>query len=112
MKVEDITIGNIKSFIQGHSRFYLDKISLLPTFKKEQVFYRIYICRDTCIPFKKCEVCKCPAIKKSYADASCNLEKFPNLMGQVEWEKYKVEHNLSQENISNILQEVESLFNR
>ena len=33
-------------------------------------------------------------------------------MGQVEWEKYKVEHNLSQENISKILQEVESLFNR
>lgn len=112
MKLEEITISNIKSFIQGHARSYLDKISLLQPHLREQVFYRIYTCRETCIPFKNCERCNCPAIKKSYATASCNLDKFPNLMPKVEWEEYKLLNNIEESVISTILQEVEKIFNK
>lgn len=112
MKLEEITIKNIRSFIEGHARSYLDKICLLPHYTKEQVFYRIYTCRNTCIPYSKCEKCTCPAIGKSYATQSCNLEKFPNLMQEVEWEEYKVEKSINEKLISTILSEVKLIFNK
>jgi len=112
MKLEEITLKNIKSFFQGHARAYLDTISLLPLYTKEQVFYRIYTCKETCIPFHKCEKCTCPAIEKSYATASCNLEKFPNLMPKIEWEEFKLINKIDNEVLSEIMKEVELIFKR
>lgn len=112
MKIEEITLKNIKSFIQGYARSYLDKICLLPLHTKEQVFYRIYTCRETCIPFKKCEKCTCSAIEKSYATATCNIDKFPNLMAKVEWEEYKLNNGIDSELLTTILEEVKTIFNR
>lgn len=112
MKLEEITLKNIKSFFQGHARHYLDKISLLPLYTKEQVFYRIYTCRETCVPFHKCEKCTCPAIEKSYATASCNLSKFPNLMSKIEWEEFKLINKIDEKVLSKIMKEVELIFNR
>jgi hypothetical protein len=112
VELSEINLKNIKSFFQGHARAYLDKICLLPLYTKEQVFYRIYICKDTCIPFHKCEKCTCPAIEKSYATASCNLQKFPNLMPKIEWEEYKLTNNISEEIIAKILREVGLIFNQ
>lgn len=110
MKLEEITLKNIKSFFQGYARHYLDKIDLLPLYTKEQVFYRIYTCRETCVPFHKCEKCTCPAIEKSYATASCNLSKFPNLMSKVEWEEFKFNNEIDEKVLSEIMREVELIF--
>lgn len=115
MKLEEITLSNIRSFFQGHARAYLDKISLLPLYTREQVFYRIYTCRESCVPYKKCEICKCNALKKSYSTKSystksCNLSKFPNLMSETDWEQYKVNNNIDDEVINEIMEEVELIF--
>ena len=112
MKLEEITLSSIRSFFEGHARSYLDKISLLPLYTKEQVFYRIYVCRETCVPYKKCERCKCPALKKSYSTKSCNLDKFPNLMSESDWEQYKIENNIDEKVVNIILEEVELIFKR
>ena len=110
MKLEEITFSNIKSFIQGHARAYLDKIRLLPEHTREQVFYRIYICRDTCLPLRKCEICTCSAIKKSYATKSCNKEKFPDLMPAVDWKSYKQVNNIDEDFIFAIHELAEEIF--
>jgi hypothetical protein len=110
MKLQEITLKNIKSFIQGHARAYLDKIRLLPLHTREQAFYRMYVCRDTCIPFGKCEICQCPAIKKSYATKSCNIDKFPDLMSEIEWRQYKLDNNIDESVISAVLAEVDAIF--
>lgn len=112
MELSEITLKNIKSFIQGYARSYLDKICLLPLHIREQVFYRIYTCSETCIPFHKCEKCKCPAIEKSYSTTSCNLDKFPNLMPKIEWEEYKINKGISDEVIAVILEKVRLIFNK
>lgn len=110
MKLEEITLSNIKSFFQGQARAYLDKIDLFPLHKKEQVFYRIYLCRDSCVPFKYCTECRCPALKKSYATKSCNLEKFPDLMGEKEWTDYKLKKNINEKLLVQIMNEVDKIF--
>lgn len=110
MELQEITFKNIKSFIQGHARAYLDKIRLLPLHTREQAFYRMYVCKDSCIPFKKCEICECSAIKKSYATKSCNKDKFPDLMSEAEWSKYKLDNNIDENVISAVLSEVEAIF--
>lgn len=112
MKLEEITLKNIKSFFQGYARHYLDQICLLPLYTREQVFYRIYTCRETCIPFSKCEKCTCPAIEKSYATASCNLRKFPNLMSKIEWERFKLINKIDSQVLSEVMKEVELIFKR
>lgn len=112
MELKEITLSNIKSFFQGYARHYLDKITLLPLYTKEQVFYRIYTCRETCVPFHKCEKCTCPAIEKSYATMSCNLQKFPNLMPKKEWEEFKIINGIDDKVISTIHEEVENIFKR
>jgi len=110
MKLSDVTVQNIKSFFTGYARFYYDKIAGLPTHTKEQIFYRIYICRDICIPFGKCKICTCPAIEKSYSTQSCNPQEFPDLLNKEGWLKYKEENNISQETIDLVKVEVEKLF--
>lgn len=112
MELEQITLKNIKNFIQGHARVYLDKIKLLPQYTREQVFYRIWICRDTCIPSGKCQICTCSAIKKSYATASCNLSKFPDLMSESEWDLFKLKNNIDSKALSTILEEVDKIFSK
>lgn len=110
MKLEQITLSNIKSFFQGYSRYYLDKIKILPQYTREQVFYRIWVCKDSCIPFRKCEVCGCSAIEKSYATKSCSLEKFPNLVSKERWEEYKKGKQIDEILLQTIMEEVELIF--
>lgn len=111
MKLEDVTLSNIKSFFQGYARSYLDIVCLLPHYTKEQVFYRIYVCKETCVPYKQCEVCKCDAIKKSYSTKSCSPDKFPNLMSKLDWERYKIDKKIDEKIISKIMVEVDLIFN-
>lgn len=89
-----ITSKNVKDYIQGNFRYYLNKIAIMPDYLKEQVDYRLSICEKDCLPENKCRNCTCPPIKKAWSDSSCNLERFPDLMDKPTWEKYKEEHGI------------------
>ena len=90
-----ITLNNILSFFQGNIRMLGDRFSTLPRYRKEQIMYRMDICKDSCLPHGKCPECGCSLPGKWYSDKSCNKgKKFPDLMGPVEWTKYKQENNL------------------
>lgn len=108
MKLSDITIGKVQSFIQGYSRYYYDNIFGMPSWIKEQVFFRLFTCKDSCLITGACKKCTCPTIKKAYATASCNEEEFPDLMPAQEWEDYKKANNIT--GLNEMREEVEALI--
>ena len=102
---------NISSFIQGNISFYVDKVLDLPISVQEQIAYRLYTCKDTCLVSGKCKVCNCPTVKKSYSYFSCNDGKlFPNLMNKEDWDKYKQEKNIT--NMEEIIALFHSIKNK
>ena len=89
-----ITLKNIYSFIQGNLQMRLDGMGLKPQYYQEQIAYRMLQCQD-CIKAKNCKVCHCSLPGKFYVDKSCNNgERFPDLMNEVDWVKYKNEHGI------------------
>jgi len=108
MNISEITGSKIKSFIQGYSRYYFDNIVGLPEYIKEQVYYRLYTCKDTCLISGKCEICSCPTIKKAYANDSCNKNKFPDLMSNGEWKEFRAQKDFP--DLTEIKTEVDKLI--
>jgi len=112
MKISEITLSKVKSFIEGYSKYYYDNIFGMPEYIKEQVYYRLYTCKDTCLVSGECEKCTCPTIKKSYASKSCNEDKFPDLMSYSEWNTFKIDNNVPDLNeIKNQVDEIVSDHN-
>lgn len=115
MKKNKYTPKNIESFIQGYSRYYADNIFGLAIHIKQQVAYRLYICKDTCLSkaedgsVGRCEICTCPTIQKAYATASCNLDKFPDIMDKKSWNEFMKENDLT-DKITSIQEEIDNII--
>lgn len=91
-----ITKKDIISFIEGNSRYYLDKIIDLDPHIKEQVSYRGMLCKDDCLIEGSCKYCGCTSKKVIFSTSSCNLgERFPDLMNKEDWEEYKNKNNIT-----------------
>lgn len=88
-RIVKINIKNIKSYIEGNTKYIYDNIIGLEPYIKEQLEYRAYKCKDDCIINGKCIICTCPTIKKHMVTTSCNYDRFPDLMTEIEWNKYK-----------------------
>lgn len=90
-----ITLSNISSFIEGNLKYYANKLFNSPEYIKEQVYYRLNLCKDDCLIENKCKYCTCPPRKKSWATTSCNKgERFPDLLNKPDWEEYKKTNNI------------------
>jgi len=88
-------MNKIFQFAQGNIRLLGDEFNLLPKHLKEQVRYRSEICKDECVKYGKCRYCLCDLPGKFYVTESCNKgEKFPDLMDEESWVKYKEENNI------------------
>lgn len=88
-------MNKIFQFAQGNIRLLGDEFNLLPKHLKEQVRYRSEICKDECVKYGKCRYCLCDLPGKFYVTESCNKgEKFPDLMDEESWMKYKEENNI------------------
>jgi hypothetical protein len=93
--MKKITIKNVKSFIRGHYNLYLDKLGMYPKHKQEQILYRISLCSD-CVSNEGCKYCGCAPNKKVYDDKSCNDgERFPDMLNEVEWDKFKIDNKIT-----------------
>ena len=93
-----VSLKEIKSFIEGNYKFYKDKFGRTEPFIKEQVQYRLYLCKNDCLIKNKCVYCNCPPRKKSFVRESCNKgERFPDLMGKKEWEEFKRKNEINYE---------------
>lgn len=92
----EINFKNISQFIEGNIRMVGDRFKLLPKYKKEQVLWRLEICKDDCAKIGKCKYCGCSIPGKLYVEKSCNKGKrFPDMMSENEWEEFKKEKNLN-----------------
>lgn len=91
-----ITFKNILSFLEGNFKFYFYKYTKAPTYLKEQYAYRLEKCEKDCVKQKKCVYCGCPPIKKAFTKESCNKGKrFPDLMSENQWIRYKQKNNIT-----------------
>lgn len=100
---KNITINNIKSFIEGNIKFYKDKILSSPEHLKEQRYYRMWKCKDTCLKIGLCQNCGCPVNKKIYTNEACS-DKFPNLMAANDWNEFKKINNIDIESIKKYIE--------
>jgi len=90
-----ITSQHIFNFIEGNTRMFTDSLGFQPQHIKEQVAYRLLMCKDDCVKDGYCKHCQCPLPNRAYATDSCNKgERFPDLMKKVEWDKYKEENGI------------------
>ncbi len=89
----------IVSYVEGHLNMLSDTFQMMEWHRKEQVIYRMNICKDTCLPAGRCEVCNCKVPGKMYSTLSCDKSKFPDLMGKEDWEKYKKANNIDVQRI-------------
>lgn len=88
MNFKDITLSNISDFLEGYSKWFIDKY--LPKHEKEQVLYRASQCPPECAKEGKCFYCKCDYPQKLYIKKSCNRDKnLPDLMEEEPWNNYK-----------------------
>ena len=91
-----VTPKNIASFLEGNAKFYYNKFIGSKPYIKEQVKYRLSFCGNDCIPEGKCKYCGCPPMKKAFVNKSCNKgERFPDLMGEKEWEEFKIKNKIN-----------------
>lgn len=86
---------NVMNFIEGNFMMLGDKINLLPKHLREQVIWRYKICENDCVKARKCVYCGCSIPGKLYVGKSCNNgERFPDIMSQEEWSRYKISNNI------------------
>lgn len=108
MKIKDIfNTKNIVSFVEGNYKYALDKFKGSKEHIKEQVYYRMYICKDSCVVNNRCDYCGCPPGKKAFVRESCNnSERFPDLMSKKQWDSFKEEKEIDIEYIKETITEL------
>ena len=84
-----MTYKNIKDFLEGNFKYYYNAFVSAPTYMQEQLTYRYNLCKGDCLVDNECIICKCPPLKKHFLTTSCNPERFPNLMIEEDWNKFK-----------------------
>lgn len=104
---KSINLKNIASFIEGHGKFLFDKFFAVQDHIKEQYYWRLYNCKDTCLVTGNCEGCGCPTILKAYVSKSCNPGKIEDLMRKPLWELYKKEKGITPELINDIKKQLD-----
>lgn len=106
LSLKDFNVKNITSFLEGNFNYYMSKVIKYPPHLVEQYFYRLYICKDTCLPTGVCESCGCPTIKKAFALEACS-SKFKDFMPGQDWEQYKKEKNIDSETMNRMIKEIQ-----
>lgn len=91
---QKITLHNIKSFLEGNGQRVLEGLQLQPIHIQEQIAYRRLACADDCAITSECIKCGCDFKGKTSVRESCNPERFPDLMSNSEWIKYKESNDI------------------
>jgi hypothetical protein len=89
MEKKKVTFKNVLSFLEGNSQLVMEEFGLQSQHIKEQIAYRRLICKDDCALTGECIICGCDFKGKTSVKESCNLERFPDLMSNREWQEFK-----------------------
>lgn len=96
MRLEEITVKNVKAFIQGYVRkFMIDFFNRRLRYVFEQVEFRKKAVEEKspeCIQNGQCKVCGCKTPELFYADKGCsNFSNpcYPEMMIESDWIRFK-----------------------
>ena len=90
-----ITLSNIQSFFSAYKNLFLTQLGNKPEWFKEQVAYRMELCKNDCMIKRECLYCGCKVPEKLFSNKSCNNGKrFPDIMNENEWLKFKEKHEI------------------
>ena len=87
-----ITLSNIYNFIEGNTRLFTKNIQ--PDHIKQQIAYRMLLCKDDCAKKRECIKCGCDYPGRVYTTESCNTDRFPDFMSRIDWEEFKKDKNI------------------
>ena len=91
---QKITLSKIKSFLEGNFQLGLESLNLQPPHLQEQIAYRRLLCSKDCAVNNQCIICGCDFKGKTSVKKSCNEERFPDLMNNIEWQQYKIDNEI------------------
>ena len=91
---KEITLSNIKSYLEGNGQRILEELKLQPKHIQQQIAYRRLLCNNDCAVQNKCIKCGCDFKGKTSVQQSCNPERFPDLMSKNDWNKFKKDNNI------------------
>lgn len=89
---KEITLNNIYNFIEGNTRLFTKSIQ--PEHIKQQIAYRMLLCKDDCAKEGNCIKCGCDYPGRVYTTESCNTDRFPDFMSRIDWEEFKKDKNI------------------
>lgn len=89
-----INLQNINNFLTGNTRQILDNYGVLAPHLQEQVKYRLTLCQDDCVKQGACKNCGCTLPGRAFATPSCEPKRFPDLMNEEDWNKFKIDNNI------------------
>ena len=89
---KEITVQNIYNFIEGNTRLFTKSIQ--PDHIKQQISYRMLLCKDDCAKEGHCIKCGCDYPGRVYTSESCNKDRFPDFMSRIDWEEFKKDKNI------------------
>lgn len=92
---KEITLTNIKSFLEGYKNMFLLQLGSKPDYFKEQVAYRMSVCANDCMIKKQCKYCGCAVPAKMMVEKSCNGgQRFPDIMNEEQWNQFKIDNKI------------------
>lgn len=91
---KEITLSNIRSYLEGNGQRILEELKLQPKHIQEQIAYRRLLCNNDCAVQNKCIKCGCDFKGITSVQQSCNPERFPDLMSKNDWIKFKKDNNI------------------
>lgn len=91
---KEITLSNIRSYLEGNGQRILEELKLQPKHIQEQIAYRRLLCKNDCAVQNKCIKCGCDFKGKTSVQQSCNPNRFPDLMSKNDWTKFKKDNNI------------------
>lgn len=90
-----VSLKNVKNYLQGNARLVMGETGILEEHIMEQVAYRMEICKDTCGQKGKCKHCGCSYPGRLYSSSSCNKgELFPDMMDSQKWQQFKIDNDI------------------
>jgi hypothetical protein len=100
--MQKITTKKVLQFLEGNIKMLGDKFNLLKNHEKEQVLWRLELCKNDCVVEGKCKYCGCSVPGKLYVKKSCNEGIiFPDMMDEWEWQEWKRINNIDIKNENN-----------
>lgn len=94
-----ITLPNIKGFLQGNFRKVLEDLDFLPLHIKEQAIWRLSQVKEKspeCFNNDKCLHCGCQVSAKIFEDRGCSDSGkcYPPMMTEEQWKTFKEHFNI------------------